>query len=92
MPESTEPRPHRLRRASLKLTLISTIYVPLSKFEHRGYVRAFHGPPTPERGGRSKRFFRLTPFGLEALNYARQVNEEAWSMLPKLALDGESFA
>jgi DNA-binding PadR family transcriptional regulator len=47
---------------------IGAVYATLDRLEAKGYVKSFHGDPTPERGGRSKRFFRVTPKGLAAVN------------------------
>ncbi len=47
---------------------IGAIYATLDRLEAKGYVKSSHGDPTPERGGRSKRFFRVTIKGLTAVN------------------------
>lgn len=47
---------------------IGAVYATLDRLEHKGYVSSYHGDPTPERGGRSKRFFRVTPTGVAAVN------------------------
>jgi PadR family transcriptional regulator, regulatory protein PadR len=47
---------------------IGAVYATLDRLEIKGYVRSFQGEPTPERGGRAKRFFRITTEGLAAVN------------------------
>jgi PadR family transcriptional regulator, regulatory protein PadR len=47
---------------------IGAVYATLGRLETKGYVKSAHGDPTPERGGRSKRFFRVTAKGLAAVN------------------------
>jgi DNA-binding PadR family transcriptional regulator len=47
---------------------IGAIYATLDRLEAKGYVRSRVGEPTPERGGRSKRFFRITAQGVSAVN------------------------
>jgi len=47
---------------------IGAIYATLDRLEDKGYVTSYLGDPTPERGGRSKRFFRITAKGLAAAN------------------------
>ena len=47
---------------------IGAIYATLDRLETKGYVKSHRGDPTPERGGRSKRFFRVTPKGTAAVN------------------------
>src|SRR5215510_16540775 len=47
---------------------IGAIYATLDRLEAKGYVQSRAGDPTPERGGRSKRFFRVTAQGVAAVN------------------------
>jgi len=47
---------------------IGAIYATLNRLEAKGYVRSHLGDPTAERGGRSKRFFRVTAKGMAAVN------------------------
>jgi PadR family transcriptional regulator, regulatory protein PadR len=47
---------------------IGSVYATLERLETKGYVKSHRGDPTPERGGRSKRFFRVTPRGVAAVN------------------------
>ena len=47
---------------------IGAIYATLNRLEAKGYVKSQLGDPTPERGGRSKRFFRVTAKGVAAVN------------------------
>ncbi len=47
---------------------IGAIYATLDRLEAKGYVKSRLGDPTPERGGRSKRFFRVTAKGVSAVN------------------------
>ena len=51
---------------------IGAIYATLDRLEAKGYVRSRLGDPTPERGGRSKRFFRVTGQGVAAVNRAQK--------------------
>jgi PadR family transcriptional regulator PadR len=47
---------------------IGAVYATLDRLEAKGYVKSSRGDPTPERGGRSKRFFRVTAKGVTAVN------------------------
>lgn len=47
---------------------IGAVYATLDRLETKGYVKSRFGEPTPERGGRSKRFFRVTAQGISAVN------------------------
>jgi PadR family transcriptional regulator PadR len=47
---------------------LGAVYATLDRLETKGYVTSHRGDPTPERGGRSKRFFRVTANGMAAVN------------------------
>ena len=47
---------------------IGAVYATLDRLETKGYVKSHRGDPTPERGGRSKRFFRVTAKGMAAMH------------------------
>ena len=47
---------------------IGAVYATLDRLERKGYVSSQRGDPTPERGGRSKRFFKVTADGVEAVS------------------------
>jgi DNA-binding PadR family transcriptional regulator len=45
-----------------------SVYEALERLARRGYLTSFHGDPTPERGGRAKRFVVVTAAGKRALD------------------------
>ena len=47
-----------------------TVYITLDRLERKGYLESWFGEPTPERGGKAKRCFRVEPAGLRALKAA----------------------
>jgi PadR family transcriptional regulator, regulatory protein PadR len=55
---------------------IGAVYATLARLETKGYVNSYLGDPTPERGGRSKRFFRVNAKGLAAVNRTRRALEQ----------------
>jgi DNA-binding PadR family transcriptional regulator len=48
------------------------LYTTLDRLEDKGFVTSRLGDPTPQRGGRAKRFFTVTPAGIEAVARAQQ--------------------
>jgi PadR family transcriptional regulator PadR len=44
-----------------------SVYVTLDRLDRKGYVTSWFGAPTPERGGKAKRHFRITAAGRSAL-------------------------
>jgi len=66
---------------------IGSIYIPLDCLARMGYVDTYQGDPSAERGGKSKRFYRITEMGLKALTESRKVNEDLWSGISEFAVD-----
>lgn len=61
------------------------IYTALARLEQRGLVRSRLGDPTPERGGKRKRQYRLTARGAEAIAHAHSaITQMAHGFKPKL--------
>ena len=55
------------------------LYTALERLETKKCLRSTMSDPLPERGGRSRRYYRLTPAGLAALRESR----DAWLALWK---------
>jgi DNA-binding PadR family transcriptional regulator len=51
---------------------IGAVYGTLERLEEKGYISSSTGDPTPERGGRAKRLFRLEAAGKRALQISGQ--------------------
>src|SRR5260370_5052089 len=50
---------------------LGSIYAALDRLERKGCVTSSLGDPTPQRGGRAKRSFRVTSAGVRGLNMTR---------------------
>jgi DNA-binding PadR family transcriptional regulator len=49
-----------------------TVYVTLERLERKGYVTSWFSDPQAVRGGKARRFFRLKPFGVEAVKTSKR--------------------
>jgi DNA-binding PadR family transcriptional regulator len=49
---------------------INAVYTTLDRLESKGLLRSWIGEPTPQRGGRRRKFYALRPAGLAALRQA----------------------
>lgn len=58
---------------------VGAIYVPLDRLAQKGLLSSHVGEPTPERGGRSKRFYKITPDGISALKETKRLNDAMWT-------------
>ncbi len=63
---------------------VGSVYIPLKRLKKRGYLTTWDSEPTEERGGRSKRYFKLTSKGVNALQQVKTIQEESWADLPDL--------
>lgn len=54
------------------------LYTALDRLETKGCLRSRVGDPLPERGGRPRRYFTLTPTALRALKDSRQGLLRLW--------------
>jgi len=60
---------------------VGALYRTLDRLEIKGYVTSWFGDPTAERGGRSKRYFKVRPAGLRALRESRDALAAMWDGL-----------
>ena len=51
-----------------KRVALGPVYVTLDRLEDKGFVESWLSDPTPERGGRAKRHYRLKKIGERALH------------------------
>jgi len=51
---------------------INAVYTTLDRLEGKGFLKSWVGDPTPQRGGRRRKFYALRPTGLAALRQAYQ--------------------
>jgi PadR family transcriptional regulator len=63
---------------------LASVYATLERLESKGLVSSELGEPTPERGGRAKRYFHITAKGLREVHQTRQALTKLWKRLPQL--------
>jgi len=54
------------------------VHATLERLENKGLVTSKLGSGTPIRAGRPRRYYRLEPAGVSALNDARAAVDELW--------------
>jgi DNA-binding PadR family transcriptional regulator len=59
----------------------------LSRLEKKGFLRSEFGDATPERGGKRKRFYKVTPHGKKALEQVMETRKKLWEAIPSVAFD-----
>jgi DNA-binding PadR family transcriptional regulator len=74
-----------------KAIVYGTLYNSLEYLIRKRYVESRRGKPTPERGGKAKQIYAITPDGREALLETRQMRDRLWQGLKKADIaPGES--
>ena len=56
----------------------AAVYITLRRLEEKGFISSWMSDPTPERGGKGRRYVKLEAEGVRALREARQVAERMW--------------
>lgn len=64
------------------------LYLILERLVEKGYLSPRMGEPSPERGGRAKRFFELTDEGREALRVSGRSVLALWDGMEFLLEEG----
>ena len=57
-------------------TSFGAVYTTLDRMEAKGYVKSRTGEATPERGGRAKRYFKVTAAGAAVLRRSVSVAQQ----------------
>lgn len=65
---------------------VGAIHTALQRLEDKGFVTSTMGEPLPVRGGRARRYYRVTAAGADALEQARTAVRRLWQA-PELGLE-----
>lgn len=66
---------------------ISAVHSALDRLEGKGFLDSHVGGATKARGGRRKRYFKITVAGQKALSYIREQRNRLHDQIPNLSLD-----
>ena len=64
-----------------KTVSLGAVYVTLDRLEDKGLVSSRLSDPTPERGGRAKRYYALKALGERALNESAATARRIWDAI-----------
>ena len=60
---------------------MGALYAALERLEQKGHLVSTFGDVTPERGGKRKRLFSVTPLGIRTVADLRTVRERIWRVI-----------
>ena len=66
---------------------IGSLRTVLSRLERKGYVSSELGEATAMRGGKRKRYFKVTKYGQKALQETKDQRQQLWDAIPKIAFE-----
>jgi PadR family transcriptional regulator PadR len=70
--------------AQPKPVSLGAIYVTLDRLEDKGLLESWLSDPTPERGGRAKRCYRLEALGERALQESALTAKRVWDGIAEI--------
>jgi PadR family transcriptional regulator PadR len=74
----------RLKQKSGREVSLGSIYATLERLETKGLVSSELGEPTPERGGRAKKYFSVTAKGMRTVRETQRMLKQLWQGLRQL--------
>ena len=72
------PIRREIEKRTQRSVTVGALYRTLDRLESKGYVSSWFSDPVPERGGRSKRYFRVEPLGMRALRQRERELKAMW--------------
>lgn len=75
------PIVEEIRRRTGRQVAPAAVHITLRRLESKGLVTSWLGDPTPQRGGKARRYVKVTRAGLESLRAARTVIDRMWQGL-----------
>lgn len=66
---------------------VSALQTALRRMEKKGYLKSEFGEATAIRGGKRKRYFKVTKTGKAALDYSKETRMKLWSALPDVSYE-----
>jgi PadR family transcriptional regulator PadR len=75
---------HEIEKRSGREVALGSVYASLERLEEKGLVTSRLGDSTAVRGGRAKRYFRVTAQGLSNVRQTQHALMNLWRGLPEL--------
>jgi DNA-binding PadR family transcriptional regulator len=72
------PIAREIEDSSKREVVLGSVYAALERLENKNFVSSALGEPTPERGGRAKRYLRLTARGSREVRDAQRTLVRLW--------------
>lgn len=67
---------------------LSAVHITLYRLEDKGFVKSKMGGVTSTRGGRRKRFFKISNAGFSILHEMQEQRIKLWKLIPQVNISG----
>ena len=74
-------------RSGRSITL-SAVHAALQRLEQKGFLDSEFGEATSKRGGKRKKYFRITAQGAKVLGEVRELRDQMWGDINEVILQG----
>jgi DNA-binding PadR family transcriptional regulator len=78
------PIAREIEQTAGRKVIVAAVYASLVRLQEKGLVSSTIGEPTQERGGRAKRFFKVTAKGLRSIRETQRAFTALWTGVPAL--------
>lgn len=75
------PIREKIKEFTGKYYSVGTIYAPLNRLNDLGLLESFQGESYAMRGGKAKKYYRITETGFLSLKEAKELQEKMWNGL-----------
>ena len=66
---------------------VGAMRTALNRLEKKGFLQSEFGEATAIRGGKRKRYFKVTPYGKKILEQVMESRKQYWNDIPSIAFD-----
>ena len=74
-----------IQNRSNRSVTLSAVHASLQRLENKGYLTSEFGESTQKRGGKRKKYFKITAEGAKALEETRDLRDQMWGDIKDLA-------
>lgn len=76
-----------LKEKAERSITIGAVHGTVNRLENKGFIKSELGGATEIRGGRRKRIFSITAYGMKVLHRSQEVKVNIWNQIPGLSLN-----
>ncbi|MEJ0030533.1 MAG: helix-turn-helix transcriptional regulator [Bacteroidota bacterium] len=74
-----------IRRRLGRNPSIGALHASFNRLEEKGFLESRESDVAPERGGRRRRYYKITRSGANALQKARSIRDDMWKSIGDLS-------